>query len=153
MKTFVLCFHLILSECDFKWFVTHYFCYHNLLRNNGFKCLDSIKICINSTSWFTWAFQLSSNEATCKCKEMQKTWVWSLGWEDPIEEGVAAHPSALAWSIPRPGEPGGCSYIMVKSQPWLSEHAQHTKFQSCFYRSLHPHLSSLRWVRFITSLL
>ena len=27
-------------------------------------------------------------------------WVWSLGWEDPLEEDVATHPSILAWRIP-----------------------------------------------------
>ena len=27
---------------------------------------------------------------------MQETWIWSLGWEDPLEEGMASHPSILA---------------------------------------------------------
>jgi len=27
---------------------------------------------------------------------MQKTWVQSLGWEDPLEEGMAAHSNILA---------------------------------------------------------
>ena len=31
---------------------------------------------------------------------MRKTWVWSLGWEDPLEKGKAAHSSILAWRIP-----------------------------------------------------
>ena len=31
---------------------------------------------------------------------MQETWVWSLGWEDPLEEGIATHSSILAWRIP-----------------------------------------------------
>ena len=31
---------------------------------------------------------------------MQKTWVQSLGWEDPLEEGMATHSSILAWRIP-----------------------------------------------------
>ena len=31
---------------------------------------------------------------------MQKTLVQSLGWEDPLEEGVATHSSVLAWKIP-----------------------------------------------------
>ena len=31
---------------------------------------------------------------------MQETWVQSLGWEDPLEEGVATHSSILAWTIP-----------------------------------------------------
>ena len=28
---------------------------------------------------------------------MQETWVQSLGWEDPLEEGRATHSSILAW--------------------------------------------------------
>ena len=28
---------------------------------------------------------------------MQETWVQSLGWEDPLEEGMATHSSILAW--------------------------------------------------------
>ena len=31
---------------------------------------------------------------------MQETWVQSLGWEDPLEEGMATHSSVLAWRIP-----------------------------------------------------
>ena len=38
---------------------------------------------------------------------MWETWVQSLGWEDPLEEGVATHSSILAWRIPWTKEPGG----------------------------------------------
>ena len=31
---------------------------------------------------------------------MQETWVQSLGWEDPLEKGKAAHSSILAWRSP-----------------------------------------------------
>ena len=31
---------------------------------------------------------------------MQKTWVQSLGQEDPLEKGMATHSSILAWRIP-----------------------------------------------------
>ena len=31
---------------------------------------------------------------------MQETWVWSLGWEGPLEKGEATHSSILAWRIP-----------------------------------------------------
>ena len=30
---------------------------------------------------------------------MQETWVQSLGWEDPLEEGMATHTRILAWRI------------------------------------------------------
>ena len=37
-----------------------------------------------------------------KClSAMQETSVWSLGLEDPLEKGMAAHSSTLAWKIPR----------------------------------------------------
>ena len=38
---------------------------------------------------------------------MQETQVRSLGHEEPLEEGIAAHSSILAWRIPRTEEPGG----------------------------------------------
>ena len=31
---------------------------------------------------------------------MWKTWIQSLGWEDPLEEGMATHSSILTWRIP-----------------------------------------------------
>ena len=31
---------------------------------------------------------------------VQETWVRSLGWEDPLEEGMATNSSILAWRIP-----------------------------------------------------
>ena len=36
---------------------------------------------------------------------MQDTQVQSLGWEDPLEKGVATHSSILAWRIPWTEEP------------------------------------------------
>ena len=38
---------------------------------------------------------------------LQETRVRSLGWEEPLEEGMASHSSTLAWRIPRTEEPGG----------------------------------------------
>ena len=32
---------------------------------------------------------------------MWETWVWSLGWGDPLKEGMATYSSILAWRIPR----------------------------------------------------
>ena len=32
---------------------------------------------------------------------MWETWVLSLGWEDPLEEGMATHSRILTWRIPR----------------------------------------------------
>ena len=38
---------------------------------------------------------------------MQDSQVRSLGWEDSLEKGMAAHSSILAWRIPWTEEPGG----------------------------------------------
>ena len=40
---------------------------------------------------------------------MWETWVQSLGWEDPLEEGMATHSSILGWRTPWTEEPGGCA--------------------------------------------
>ena len=40
---------------------------------------------------------------------MQETWVQSLGWEDPLEKGMATHSSILSWRIPWTEEAGGYS--------------------------------------------
>ena len=38
---------------------------------------------------------------------MPETQIQSLGQEDPLKKGMAAHSSILAWKIPRTEEPGG----------------------------------------------
>ena len=40
-----------------------------------------------------------------------ETWVRSLGWEDPLERGMATHSSILAWRLPWTEEPGGLQYM------------------------------------------
>ena len=45
--------------------------------------------------WASLAAQMVKN-----LPAMQETWVQCLGWEDPLEEGMATHSSILAWRIP-----------------------------------------------------
>jgi len=53
---------------------------------------------------------------------MWETWVPSLGWEDPLEKGMAISSSILAWRIPWTEEPGGLQSMGVaKSQTRLSD--------------------------------
>ena len=47
---------------------------------------------------------------------MQEMRVQSLGWEDPLEEGMAIHSNILAWEIPWTGEPGLLQSMGSKSQ-------------------------------------
>jgi len=52
---------------------------------------------------------------------MQETWVWSLGWEDPLEEGMATHSSILVWRIPVDrGTWQATVHGVAQSQTWLS---------------------------------
>ena len=52
-------------------------------------------------SWASLVAQLVKNPPA-----VQETWVQSLGWEDPLEEGMATHSTILAWRIPM--ERGTC---------------------------------------------
>ena len=45
---------------------------------------------------------------------MQETQVLSLGWEDPLQEGMATHSSILAWKIPWTEEPGGLQSMWLQ---------------------------------------
>ena len=40
-------------------------------------------------------------------QETQEAQVLFLGWENPLEEGMATHSCILAWKIPQTEEPGG----------------------------------------------
>ena len=51
---------------------------------------------------------------------MWETWVQSLSWEDPLEEGMAAHSSILAWRIPWTEEPGGLQSLGLDTTERLS---------------------------------
>ena len=46
---------------------------------------------------------------------MQETWIRPLGWEDPLEEGMATHSSVLAWGIPWAEEPGRLQALGLRS--------------------------------------
>ena len=50
---------------------------------------------------------------------VQETQVQCLGWEDPLEEGMATHSSIPAWRIPWTEEPGRLQSIGLQSQTQL----------------------------------
>ena len=52
---------------------------------------------------------------------LQETWVQSLGWEDPLEKGMATHSSILAWRIPWTEEPGGIHSSWVGKESDMTE--------------------------------
>ena len=46
---------------------------------------------------YSWASLMAQNVKNLPARE---TWVPSLNWEDPLEEGMAINSSTLAWRIP-----------------------------------------------------
>ena len=57
--------------------------------------------CLLQYSWASLVAQMGKN-----CPAMRKTWVWSLGWEDPLEEGIESHSSILPRECPWIGKTG-----------------------------------------------
>ena len=58
---------------------------------------------------------------------MWEPWVRCLGWEDPLEEGMATHSSIPAWRIPMDrGAWWATVHGVTKSQTQLSDQAQHS---------------------------
>ena len=56
---------------------------------------------------------------------MLETWVQSLGWEDPLEEGMSAHSRVLAWRIPPwTEEPGRLQSMGLQrvGHDWATKH-------------------------------
>ena len=52
--------------------------------------------------------------------------VWSLGWEDSLEEGIATHYSILAWKIPQTEKPGRLQSMGSQRvrHDWAGSHTQ-----------------------------
>ena len=71
-------------------------------------------------SWASLVAQLVKNLPT-----MQLTWVWSLGWEDSLEEGMATNSSIFAWRIPWPEGPGGLQSMGSQrvGHDWAAKHS------------------------------
>ena len=75
---------------------------------------------------------------------MLETWVWSLGWENPLEKGMATHSSILTWRILWTEEPGGLQSMGMKrvGHDWVTN----TNLPFDFYCSLsHVQLFATPW--------
>ena len=51
---------------------------------------------------------------------MCETWVWSLGWKDPLEKGMATTPVFLTGESRGQRSVAGCSHVL-QSWTWLSK--------------------------------
>ena len=62
-----------------------------------------------------------------RISDIPENWVQSLGWEDPLEEGMGAHFSIQAWRIPMDrGAWWVTVHSVTKSWTQLSDEAQHS---------------------------
>ena len=76
---------------------------------------------------------------TVKKPAMWETWVWSLGWEDALEEGMATHSSILAWRIPHGDSSMGSQRVR---HYWATKHSSPPGFS---VRGI-SHGRKLEWV-------
>ena len=70
--------------------------------------------CLSKTEDRTIDITITGKKQKVKTSQMVKnlpamweTWVQSLGWDDPLEKGMATHSSIPSWRIPWTDEPGG----------------------------------------------
>ena len=54
--------------------------------------------CFNYTYTYIWTSLVP--QMVKSPPAMRETWIQSLGWEDPLEEGMTTHSRILAWRIP-----------------------------------------------------
>ena len=69
--------------------------------------------CLENPLQYSWASLVARTVKNLPA--MQETWVQSLSWEDPLEEGMATHSRILAWRIPWTEEPGGLQSIRLQT--------------------------------------
>ena len=81
---------------------------HGIAKNRTWLSdfhIHTLSRCIYWSLYFYCGFTGSSHSK--ESAAVRETWVQSLGWEDPLEKGMATHSSILAWKIPWTEEPGG----------------------------------------------
>ena len=93
---------------------------------------------------------------------MRETWVQSLGWEDPLEEGMATHSSILAWISPWTEEPDGHMGSQRAGHDWATKHSTidcrntveqgiHKVYSFCLAESLYLRISNSPFPHFHNS--
>ena len=83
---------------------------------------DSLMPHFNRKLSESWAYLVAQTVTNPPAK--WETWVWSLSWEDPLEEGMAVHSSILAWRIPWTEEPGRLQSMGLQrvGHNWATKH-------------------------------
>ena len=70
--------------------------------------------------WYSWASLVT--QTVKNPPAVWETWVWLLGWEGPLEEGMATHSSILAWIIPMDRGAWGVR-SMGSQRIWVTKHS------------------------------
>ena len=101
-------------------------------------------------------------------QELQQTKVGSLGWEDPLEEGMTTHASILAWRIPWTKEPGrlqsrGLEKVRHKWGDWALMQSRlkdgskrFENIETCYFRNISTSLvvkSATAYGKYLPSLI
>ena len=75
---------------------------------------------------------------------MQKTRVWSLGWENPLEKEMATHSSILAWKILWTEEPARLQSMGSQrvEHSWVTKHIAHILLLSTLYWGIQNFLNT-----------
>ena len=76
----------------------------------------------------------NGKEPTSQCRRCKRCGIWSQGWEDPLEEGMAIHSSILTWRIPWTEEPGGLQSIGSQrvGHNWATSLKGYAECKQCF---------------------
>ena len=88
--------------------------------------------------WLVWASLVA--QAVKNTTAMRDTWIWSLGWEDPLEKGTSTQSSILAWRIPwteMPGKLQSLGHKELDTTEWLS---LYSLLMPGMYESIHTDL-------------
>ena len=78
---------------------------------------------------------------------MEETWVPSLGWEDPLEKGMATHSCILAWRIPMDRHAWWVTVHGVAESDMTERLSRHTGLQPI--RLLCPGISQARILQWV----
>ena len=70
---------------------------------------------------------------------MWEAWIRSLGWEDPLEEGMATHSSVLAWRSPMDRGAWRTAVHGVRVRHSSAQHVTEKAPQPTHYASIHGH--------------
>ena len=83
---------------------------------DNYLFLISISLICGKNQQIRWGASLVA-QTVKNLPAMQETWVWSLGWKDPLEKRMATHSSIFAWRIPMDG---GAWWAIVRGVNWAT---------------------------------